>query len=59
MGEIVPRHRIALFLGYCTGTSTIVNKQCVNKWNVGIRFEGDKDRDLKIFINKKVFLRPE
>ncbi len=55
MGEVVPCHRIALFLGYCTVTSTIVNKQCVNKWNVGIRFEGDKDRDLKIFINKKSF----
>ncbi len=47
MSEIALRHGMALFLGNFAGTATIANKQCVYKWNVGVGFEGNKERDLK------------
>ncbi len=48
MSEIALRHGITLFLGNFTAIATIANKECVYKWNVGIRFEGDEQGDLKI-----------
>ncbi len=47
MNEIAPRHGITFFLGDLAGVATIANKQCVYKWNMGIRFEGKEERDLK------------
>ncbi len=47
MSKIALRHGMALFMGNFAGTATIANKQCVYKWNVGVRFEGNKERDLK------------
>ncbi len=51
MNEVAPRHGITLFLGNLAGTANIANKQCVYKWNVGVRFEGNEERNLKV-INK-------
>ncbi len=47
MNEISPLHGITFFLGDLAGVTTIANKLCVYKWNVGIRFEGKEERDLK------------
>ncbi len=47
MSEIALRHGITLLLGNFAGTATVANKQCEYKWNVGVRFEGNKERDLK------------
>ncbi len=49
MNKIASLHVIAFLLGDFAGITTIANKQCVYKWNVGVRFEGDKERDLKVF----------
>ncbi len=48
MSEIALPHGIMLFLGNCTASTSIENEQSVYKWNVGIRFEGDDDRNLKV-----------
>ncbi len=54
MSEIAMHHVITLVLGYFTGTTTIANKECVDKWNVGARFESNKEGNLKIV---EIFLR--
>ncbi len=51
LNDVAPRHRITLLLGNFAGTANIANKQCVYKWNVGVRFEGNEERNLKV-INK-------
>ncbi len=48
MSEIALSHGIMLFLGNFAGTAIIANKQCVNKWNVGVGFEGDEERNLQM-----------
>ncbi len=56
MNEVALRQGITLFLGNFVGTANIANKQCAYKWNVGDRFEGDKERNLKVIKKtKKVF----
>ncbi len=52
MSEIALRHGMTLFLGNFAGTATVANKESVYKWNVGVRFEGNKERDLKAKRNK-------
>ncbi len=49
MDEIPSLHVITFFFGDFAGITTIANKQCVYKWNVGVRFECDKERYLKVF----------
>ncbi len=48
MNEIAPCHGITLFLGNFTALTSVANIQCVYEWNVGVRFEGDKEGDLKM-----------
>ncbi len=48
MGEISPRHGVTLFLGNFAGTAIIANEKSVYKWNVGVGFEGDKERNLEM-----------
>ncbi len=40
-------------LGNVTVITTIANEEGVYKWNVGVRFEGDEERNLKMV--KKIF----
>ncbi len=40
---------ITLFFGDFVGIATIANEQGVYNWNVGVRFEGNKERGLKVF----------
>ncbi len=56
MNEAALRHGITLFLGNFARTANIANKQCVYKWNVGVRFEGDKERNLKVIKETKQML---
>ncbi len=49
MKKIASLHVITFFLVDFAGITAIANKQCVYEWNVGVRFEGDEERDLKIF----------
>ncbi len=48
MNKIALRHCITLFLGNFTALTSIAYIQCVYKWNVGVRFEGDEEGDLKM-----------
>ncbi len=48
MNEITLCHGITLFLGNFTAITTISNIQCVYKWNVRVRFQGDEEGDLKV-----------
>ncbi len=48
MNEVAPCHGITLFSGNVAALTTIANIQCVYKWNVGVRFEGDEEGDLKM-----------
>ncbi len=48
MSEISPRHGVTLFLGNFAGTAIIANEECVYKWNVGVGFEGDEERNLEV-----------
>ncbi len=48
MSEIALPHGITLLLSNCTAIASIANKQSVYKWNVGIWFEVDEERNLKV-----------
>ncbi len=48
MSEIAVCHEITVFLSNFTAITIIANEQSVYKWNVGVWFEGDEERDLKI-----------
>ncbi len=51
MSEIAMHYGITFFLGNCTAITTIAHKQSIYKWNVGVGFEGDEERNLKIKKN--------
>ncbi len=56
MSEIALHYGITLFLGNVTVITTIADKQSVYKWDVGVGFEGDEERNLKMV--KKNLKRP-
>ncbi len=46
MGETFLCLGITLLLGNFAGTTIVANKQSVHKWNEGVRFESNEERNL-------------